>query len=67
MHVREEKVDVFLIHSEGALWSCPECGMKLPAYDQKDQPVLRHLDTMAFQTWVHARPPRVECPNHAVR
>ena len=22
---------------------------------------------MAFQTWVHARPPRVECPDHGVR
>jgi transposase len=67
LHVREEKVDVYLAHADGALWPCPECGQKLPAYDHKDERVWRHLDTMAFQTWVHARPPRVECANHGVR
>ncbi len=65
--MREEKVDVYLVHVDGALWPCPECGKKLPAYDHKDARVWRHLDTMAFQTWVHARPPRVECPDHGVR
>jgi transposase len=67
LHVRDEKVDVYLAHVDGALWPCPECGRKLPAYDHKDERVWRHLDTMAFQTWVHARPPRVECPEHGVR
>ncbi len=58
---------MYLVHADGALWPCPECGKRLPAYDHKDERVWRHLDTMAFQTWVHARPPRVECQEHGVR
>jgi transposase len=27
----------------------------------------RHLDSCQFQTYLHARPPRVECPTHGVR
>ncbi len=67
LHVRDEKVDVYQVHADGVLWPCPECGNKLPAYDHKDERVGRHLDTMAFQTGVRARPPRVECPDHGVR
>ena len=67
LHVRDEKVDVYQVHADGVLWPCPECGNKLPAYDHKDERVGRHLDTMAFQTWVHARLPRVEYPDHGVR
>lgn len=67
LDVRGQKVEVYLEHPEGALWAGPPCGKKLPAYDHKEERVWRHLDTMAFQTWVHARPPRVECPDHGVR
>ena len=67
LDVKEERVDVYLEHGEGASWPCPQCGRKLPAYDHKEERVWRHLDTMQFQTWVHARPPRVECPDHGVR
>ncbi len=67
LHVRDEKVDVYQVHADGVLWPCPECGNKLPAYDHKDERVGRHLDTMAFQTGVRARSPRVECPDHGVR
>ena len=67
LNVKGQKVEVFLEHEEGTLWACPECGKRFPAYDHKEERVWRHLDTMAFQTWVHARPPRVECPHHGVR
>ena len=29
--------------------------------------VWRHLDTVQFQIWVHARLPRVECADHGVK
>jgi len=67
LNLHEQKVEVYLDPAEGALWTCPPCGKKLPAYDHKEERVWRHLDTMAFQTWVHARPPRVNCPDHGVR
>jgi transposase len=65
--VREERVNVYLVHAEGALWPCPGCGKKLPVYDHKDERIWRYLNTMAFQTFVHARPPWVECVDHGVR
>ena len=67
LNVKEQKVEVYLEHEEGTLWPCPACTKKLSAYDHKEERIWRHLDTMAFQTWVHARPPRVECPNHGVK
>lgn len=67
LNLSRQRVDVYLEHRDGALWSCPQCGKKLPAYDHKDERLWRHLDTMQLQTWVHARPPRVECPDHGVR
>src|SRR5438034_383986 len=27
----------------------------------------RHLDSCQFQTYLHARPPRVQCPTHGVK
>lgn len=67
LNVHEQKVEVYLEHEAGALWHCPQGAKKLSAYDHNVERVWRHLDTMAFQTWVHARPPRVDCPDHGVR
>ena len=38
-----------------------------PTYDHGEEREWRHLDTCQFLTYVHARPPRVECPEHGVR
>lgn len=65
--VKGHRVDVYLEHDEGLLWSCPLCQKKLSVYDHKEERLWRHLDTMQFQTRVHARPPRVKCPDHGVR
>ncbi len=51
LNVKEQKVEVDLEHEEGALWICPQCWQKLPAYDHMEERIWRHLDTMAFQTW----------------
>ncbi|MGI0156743.1 MAG: ISL3 family transposase, partial [Thermoplasmata archaeon] len=64
---KEQKVDVWLEHEEGAHWSCPECGKRFSIYDHSEEREWRHLDTMQFQTWVHAKLPRVECPDHGVK
>lgn len=67
LDIKGQRVDVYLEHGEGLLWPCPVCQKKFPGYDHKEERVWRHLDTMQFQTWVHARLPRVECPDHGVK
>ena len=67
LDVRNQRVDVWVIHKEGLRWSCPECGVLVPLYDHAQERVWRHLDSCQFMTYLHGRPPRVECPEHGVR
>ncbi len=67
LDVAHQRVDVFVDHAEGSPWACPECGAALSLYDHSDERVWRHLDTCQFLTYLHARPPRVQCPTHGVR
>ena len=61
------RVDVWLEHTVGVHWTCPDCPTEMAGRDHSDERVWRHLDTCQFQTFVHARVPRVECPTHGVR
>jgi transposase len=67
LDIRNERVDVWAIHKEGLRWPCPECGALLPVYDHAPERIWRHLDTCQFKTFLHARIPRVECPDHGVK
>jgi transposase len=67
LDVRGEKVDVWAVHKGGVLWPCPECGTQLAVYDHAPERVWRHLDTCQFKTFLHARIPRVACPDHGVK
>jgi transposase len=44
-----------------------ECGAESKPYDHRAERGWRHLDTCQYQTLLHARPPRAECPEHGVR
>jgi transposase len=51
-------------------FACPEQGCEhrqLPVRDHSDEREWRHLDSMQFLTYLHARPPWVECLTHGVR
>lgn len=61
------RVDLYLEHADGCRWECPECGCELAVYDHARQLCWRHLDTCQFQTVIHARIPRVSCPEHGVK
>ena len=61
-----ERVDLWAEHVE-TRWTCPECQQALPCHDHADERVWRHLDTCQYQTFLHARVPRVACPTHGVR
>jgi transposase len=67
LNVTGQRVDVWAGHAEGLRWPCPECGTELGLYDHAEERVWRHLDSCQFMTYLHARPPRVECPRHGVR
>lgn len=67
LKVKEQRVDVWAEHPAGILWSCPECGKALSLYDHSEERSWRHLDSCQFMTFLHARPPRVECPTHGVK
>jgi len=61
------RVDVWTEHPKRTRFACPECGSELSVYDHAEERAWRHLDSRAFLTYLHASPPRVECPTHGVR
>jgi transposase len=62
-----ERVDLWVEHAADARWTCPACGEAAPGHDHAEERVWRHLDTCQYQTFLHARVPRVDCPTHGVR
>jgi transposase len=67
LSVTEGKVDVWVEHPKRTGWHCPECERELACYDHAEERAWRHLDSCQFLTYLHARPPRVDCPDHGVR
>lgn len=66
LDVVQGRVDVFVQHEPSWRWACPECERELPCFDHSEERVWRHLDTCQFRTLLHARIPRVQCPEHKV-
>ncbi|EQD79694.1 transposase IS204/IS1001/IS1096/IS1165 family protein, partial [mine drainage metagenome] len=64
MSVAERRVDVWVSHPPEIRWACPECGQLLSLFDHAEERTWRHLDSCQFLTYLHARVPRVECPQH---
>ena len=64
---RDQQVDVWVEHATGVKWSCPACSRELGVYDHSEERAWRHLDSCQFKTFLHARAPRVECPEHGVK
>jgi transposase len=67
LDVARQHVEVYVGHLAGQRFACPECGRELGVYDHTAERVWRHLDSCQFLTYLHARPPRVSCPEHGVR
>ncbi|MFZ6813791.1 ISL3 family transposase [Undibacterium sp. Rencai35W] len=61
------RVDVYVEHPNGTCFACPECGQACAGYDHVAERVWRHLDSCQFLTYLHAKPPRISCPEHGVR
>ena len=67
LSVQDGRVDVWVEHPRRTRFACPECERELSVYDHSEERAWRHLDSCAFLTYLHAHPPRVECPEHGVR
>lgn len=65
--VAKGRVEVYVAHAPGQRFGCPECGRELAVYDHLGERSWRHLDSMQFLTYLHARPPRVWCAQHGVK
>ena len=66
LDIESTQIHVHVEHAEGSQWACPRCQKKFACYDHAPERTWRHLNTCQFQTLVHARIPRVECPEHGV-
>jgi len=67
LDLANQRVDVWAGHQDDVRWPCPECGAMMPVYDHTPERTWRHLDSCQFKTFLHARPPRVDCTEHGVR
>ncbi len=59
--VKEQRLDITIDFEAGSTFPCPECGAEGKAYDTQ-QKTWRHLNFFQHETYIHARVPRVECP-----
>jgi len=67
LDVDVQRVDIWVEHESAVRWRCPVCDRALGCYDHAAERVWRHLDTCQYQTHLHARIPRVNCPEHGVK
>jgi transposase len=66
LSAKEVSIDVWVDHPRRTRFTCPECERELPVYDHAEERERRHLDSCQFLTCLHARLPRVNCPEHGV-
>jgi transposase len=66
LKVQEQEVRIWVEHDAQARFNCPHCSKPCALYDHAVERRWRHLDTCQFQTYLHARIPRVDCPEHGV-
>jgi transposase len=66
---RGAQLDLYLGFTRGARFGCPAKGCAhgdCPVHDTVDK-TWRHLDFFQYRALLHARLPRVRCPEHGVR
>jgi transposase len=56
------RLDITIDFQRGATFSCPVCGAPASAYDTTEK-TWQHLNFFQYEAYLHARVPRVNCPN----
>ena len=64
---KDQRIDIYVDHEREIQVRCPECDRFYGMYDHGPERVYRHLDTCEMSTFIHVRPPRVNCPTHGVK
>jgi transposase len=62
-----ERVDIYVEHSAGFAFPCPECQKLCSVYDHTKEREFRHLNVCQMATFIHVRLPRIECSEHGVK
>src|SRR5450631_32813 len=62
-----KRLDLGIDFPKGSRFPCPECGRADCAVHDTETQTWRHLDFFQHQAYLHARVPRVECPEHGVK
>lgn len=62
-----QQLDLWLDFASGATFSCPECQRAGCKVHDTTERTWRHLDFFQHRTLLHARQPRVHCPEHGVK
>ncbi len=66
LQVPEQRVDVWVGYPKWTRFPCPVCQTVCTIFDHQER-TWRHLDSCQFQTRMHCRVPRIECPAHGSR
>ncbi len=67
LQMEAKRVSIHLRHVRGVALSCPQCQNACSFFDHAPQREWRHLDTMQFETVLHARVPRCQCADCGVK
>ena len=67
VNAEERRVDIWAGHRSGVIWPCPGCDRTGHCRDHAPERLWRHLDCCNFEVYLHARIPRLVCPEHGVR
>jgi len=63
----QRQLDLWLDFPSGSRFACPECGRgECGVYDSSERS-WRHLNFFQHKTLLHARQPRIDCPEHGVK
>ncbi len=63
----QRRLDLRIDFPKGSKFACPECGREgCPVHDTESH-TWRHLNFFQHEAYLHARVPRVDCPEHGTR
>lgn len=63
----DQQLDLWLDFPPGSSFACPECQRPGCKVHDTEKRTWRHLDFFQHKTFLHARRPRIKCPEHGVK
>jgi transposase len=64
---QDQQLDLWLDFPAGSTFVCPECDQSGCKVHDTSERTWRHLDFFQHKTLLHARQPRIVCPEHGVK